>query len=104
MNNKADMIAARELELFGMNDARTYRNFLIPVCKNLAKKVEKGVFDSIKAEKTFIYVANFAAKVYCENFGGIWYQVFNMATRKEFAVYLLEHFITSYDDGDFFWN
>ena len=104
MDNTLDKISSRELELFGMNDARTYKDYLKPVCKNLVKKVEKGIFDSVKAKKAFIPVANYAAKAYCVEFGGIWYQVFNMATRKEFAAYLLELFITSYDNGDFFWN
>lgn len=104
MNNKADMVAARELQLFGMNSYRVYKNCLVPVCASLEKKVKKGIFDSIKAEKAFLNVANCAAREYCKEFGGVWYQVFNMATRKEFAIYLLEYFITSYDDNDFFWK
>ena len=104
MEKTLDMIAARELELFGMNSYKIYKNCLVPVCANLEKKVKKGIFDSIKAEKAFLNVANYAAREYCSEFGGTWYQVFNMATRKEFAISLLEYFITSYDNGDFFWN
>ena len=104
MENTLDIIAARELQLFAMNNYRIYKNFIVPVCANLEKKVKKGVFDSIKAEKAFLNVANCAARVYCCDFGGIWYQVFNVATRKEFAAYLLEYFIASYNDNDFFWK
>ena len=99
-----DTIAARELQLFGMNNYKIYKNCLIPVCVNLEKKVKKGIFDSIKAKKAFLNVASYAAREYCIEFGGIWYQVFNMETRKEFAAYLLEYFITSYEDNDFFWK
>lgn len=99
-----DIIAARELQLFGMNNYRVYKNYLVPVCANMEKKVKKGVFDSIKAKKAFLNVANYAARIYCTEFGGVWYQVFNVATRKEFAAYLLEYFITSYDGNDFFWK
>lgn len=104
MEKTLDIIAARELQLFGMNSYRVYKNFIVPVCANMEKKIKKGVFDSIKAEKAFLNVANCAARVYCSEFGGTWYKVFNMATRKEFAAYLLEYFITSYDSGDFFWR
>lgn len=104
MNKTIDTIAARELELYGMNSYQIYKKHIVPTCASLEKKVEKGVFDSIKAEKAFLYVANYTARAYCSEFGGSWYQVFNVPTRKAFAAYLVEYFMSSYDNNDFFWH
>ena len=93
MKTSIDRVAAYELELFAMNDSETYFKSFLPIWDNLEKKVKKNIFDQEKAVKGFMYTCEFAAKKYCKEFGGIWYQVFNKATREETAKALLENFI-----------
>jgi len=57
---------ADELVLYLNNDANTYRRSFIPAVKNLMKKRVKGVYDSSRAWKLFMYVVEFAAKRYCK--------------------------------------
>ena len=97
MKTIIDEIAARELELYAVNDSEIYFKSLSPIDKNLARKVKKGIFDHGKAVKAFLYTADFAAKKYCQEFGGIWYQVFNKATREAVAKNLVESFLTDFD-------
>lgn len=85
MKTMIDNAAAYELKLFADNDYQTYSKMYMPVCDNLRKKMDAGKYDSDKAIKAFEYVAEFAAKKYCKEFGGVWYQVFNKATRTEVA-------------------
>lgn len=93
MKTIIDKTAARELELYVMNDFRIYSRSLVPVRENMIKKIRKGTFDSEKAVKGFMYSVEYAAKLYCQDFGGIWYQVFNKATREAVATALLQDFL-----------
>jgi len=93
MKSTIDRIAARELELFANNDQGVYCCSIMPVCNNMIRKLRKGTFDREKAVKGFMYCVDYAAKTYCKMFGGVWYQVFNKATRELVAETLLENFL-----------
>ena len=93
MKTIIDEVAVRELELYATNDSEVYFKSIVPIQDNMTKKLKKGIFDHDKAVKAFLYTADFAAKKYCKEFGGIWYQVFNKATREETAKYLLKNFL-----------
>lgn len=91
--DKTDYIAAHELQLFADNDSETYFKKYMPIVSSLDRKVKKQVFDSEKAVTAFLYVADFAAKRYANEFGGIWYQVFGKDTRKYAAACMLTDYI-----------
>ena len=40
---------ARELELFTENDADLYRQRIVPIVKNMQRRIAKGDYDSAKA-------------------------------------------------------
>lgn len=94
MKTTIDTIAAQELHLFASNDSETYFRSLIPVMENMTKKQRKGTFDSSKAVKAFQYPADLAARRYCDEFGGVYHQVFNAATRREVASMLLDDYLS----------
>ena len=96
MKSVFDREAARELELYLMNDSEIYFRSFLPISKNLEKKMGKGIFDQGKAAKAFMYCTEFAAKKYCKEFGGIWYQVFSKATRENVAETLVENFTSDH--------
>ena len=100
MKTTIDNAAAYELKLYTDNNSNVYFSSLVPVYKNLDKKMEKGIFDSKKAVVAFSYVTEYAAKLYCKEFGGLWYVVFNKATREQAARELLEDYITEHNNGN----
>jgi hypothetical protein len=101
----ADLIAARELALFIENDQTLYFRQAQPIIKNLARKLQKGVFDKAKSIKLWGYLAESGAKKYAASFGGKWFEMFDVSTRKKTA----EQLADSYDEeirmqlkGDYF--
>jgi hypothetical protein len=84
---------ARELELFAINDRKTYMESLTPIMDNMDKKRRKGIFDQEKAVKAFMYSAEFAARRYCAEFGGVWNKLFNAATRRLVAELFLDNYL-----------
>ena len=93
MKSVIDYIAAEELKLYADNTYRVYVDSIVPTRKALSRKLAKGIFDKEKAVKAFEYCAAYAAKLYCQEFGGIWYQVFNKATREETARNMVDDFV-----------
>ena len=88
MKTNIDIIAAEELKLYSDNTYRVYKNYYLPICANLEKKIAKGTFDQEKAVKAFMYLVDFAAKLYHNEFGTKsvpWYHVFDKATREVVA-------------------
>lgn len=55
---------SRELGLFIENDGVLYRNQILPIIHNLARKQAKGMYDSAKALKLWGYLATNGAKAY----------------------------------------
>lgn len=85
--------ASRELSLYSVNDYEVYINAIQPVIRNLAKKLNAGIFDNDKARKAFTNVALFAAKKYAADFGGVYYKIFNAEDRRLTGADLFDYFI-----------
>ena len=94
MKTTVDHEAATELVMFVENDSRTYFSSLSPIMDGMDKKRQRGIFDAEKAVKGFEYCAEYAARRYVAEFGGLWYQVFNAATRRAAAVLLLDRYLS----------
>jgi hypothetical protein len=85
--------AAEELSTYIINDAQLYRTGIVPVIRNLKKKMSKGVYNPQLAVKLWSYVTTAAAQKYAKEFGmENWHEHFNAATRKEAAETLALHF------------
>ncbi len=96
----ADGTAARELELYIVNDGTLYRQSVQPIIANLAKKIRKGKYDKAKAVKLWQYAADFGAQRYTQEFGGSYgkhsgngsYGAFSAPTRRTVAAALQEYY------------
>ena len=100
-NNTINQNMFTELCLYAVNTSKLYHSCIIPVCKNLARKQVKGIYSKEKALKAFYNVAVNAQKMYHEEFNYInsnWYELANVATRKEVASYLLEYYADYIDE------
>lgn len=95
---------ARELYIFTISDGTLYRQQGEPIVKNLARKMNKGIFKRELAIKLYGYLANNAAKKYTFEFDvltpGIssWHQVkgygiFTTRHRREAAGKLLDYYM-----------
>ena len=89
----ADMDMAYQLEGFIESDGDLYTYMIVPVIKNLEKKVKKGIFDKEKSLIMWERVADEGAKRYVKEQGGPSY---NVATRKEVAKKLAEYYEENY--------
>ncbi len=97
----ADGTAARELELFIVNDGDLYRSQTTPIVKNLAKKMAKGVYDAAKAVKLWCYLADSGAQKYTKEVGDDYgkhrgngsYGAFNKPTRMAAAKALADEYL-----------
>ncbi len=88
--------AARELEMFIVNDGDLYRQNIQPVIKNLAKKMAKGTYNHDLAVKLWNYTAGFGAQKYTREHGGSGngsYGLFSPATRKRVAGALANYYL-----------
>ena len=93
MKTAADYTAAQELAMYAMNNRETYFDSLTPIMDNMDNKRQRGTFDAEKAVKGFEYCAEFAARRYVKEFGGLWCQVFNAAMRRAAAALLLDRYL-----------
>jgi len=97
----ADGTAARELELFIVNDGDLYRRQTQPIIQNLAKKMKKGVYDATKAMKLWGYLADAGAQKYTKEMGDSYgkhggngsYGAFNEPTRMAAAKSLADYYL-----------
>lgn len=85
-----------ELKLYAVNDRTLYEQARY-ICKNLARKQVKGIYDNEKAIKAFYNLANAVTKKYHKDFYSKadmieWYQIANTATRRQLAVELLDYY------------
>jgi hypothetical protein len=60
-----------ELKLFIDNDADLYRQRLVPIVKNIQKKMKSGKYDHKKAPKLWKYLVDDGAKKYQKEFPGV---------------------------------
>ena len=97
----------RELGLYIENDEGIYRNYLIPVAKNLAKKYDRGVFVYDLAVVGFSHVVTAAAKNYRREHGSpseAWFRMFPKPARDILAMDLAAEFLNSIRSGDRWWT
>lgn len=71
---------SRELTLWAENDREIY-NEIFAAAEYFAKKLRKGIFDEVKAVDRLYPVATAAAQKYCREFGGLYYQMFDVTAR-----------------------
>jgi hypothetical protein len=60
-----------ELKMYIDNDADLYRQRLIPIVKNIQKKMKSGKYDHKKAPKLWKYLVDDGAKKYEKEFPGV---------------------------------
>lgn len=89
----ADMDMAYQLEGYIESDGDLYRQMIVPVIKNLERKVQKGIYDYDKSLIAWQHVADEGARRYVKEFGG---PAYNVATRKEVAKKLSEYYEENY--------
>lgn len=84
-----EMAESHELCLYAINGGRL-NNHINSVAKSLARKMQRGIYDKVKAIDAVYPIATLAAKLYCAEFGGRYSQVFNVTCRYTVAAELLE--------------
>ena len=57
-----------ELKLYIDNDSQLYKQRLIPIVKNIQKKMKSGKYDHKKASKLWMYLVTDGAKKYAKEF------------------------------------
>ena len=65
-----DAVASRELKLYIENDRDLYRQQIVPIIKNVQRRMKKGTYDHAKAPKLWMYLVDNGAKKYVKEFGG----------------------------------
>ena len=60
-----------ELKLYIDNDADLYRQRLVPIVKNIQRKMKSGKYDHKKAPKLWKYLVDDGAKKYAKEFPGV---------------------------------
>ena len=88
-----DQVAERELALFITNDAQTYKQRIVPIVKNLARKMSSagGDYDQNLAIKAFIYAVDHGMKRYKDEFGSV--IKLDKAAKMNLAEYLLDFYM-----------
>jgi len=88
-----DQVAERELALFITNDAQTYKQRIVPIVKNLARKMSSagGDYDQNLAIKAFIYAVDHGMKRYKDEFGSV--IKLDKAAKMNLAEYLLDYYM-----------
>ena len=70
LNEGLDAHAARELKLYIEQDRDLYRQQIIPIVKNVQRKMKSGKYEHAKAPKLWLYLVDNGAKKYVKEFGG----------------------------------
>ena len=65
-----DATAARELKLYIENDKDLYKQQIVPIIKNVQRKMKSGKYDHRQAPKLWMYLVDNGAKKYVKEFGG----------------------------------
>ena len=93
---------SRELYLYAINDGDIYRQSIVPIVRNLAKKYSKGQFDADKAVDAFYYAAEAAAKKYCREFARTEDapSVFNVTARFTCASAMVDYYMENIENND----
>ena len=70
LNEGLDRHAMVELKLYIENDNQLYRQQVVPIIKNVQRKMKSGKYDHTKAPKLWMYLVDNGAKKYVKEFGG----------------------------------
>jgi len=97
---KEGKIESRELKLFIDNDSRLYRQRMMPIFRNLSKKMAKGTYKKSLAERAFMYLVNDGVKRYISDFGGD-KDTFSRSDKKEVAKQFVQEFQDAYDNEEY---
>ena len=77
---------ARELKMYIDNDGDLYKQRLIPIVKNIQRKMKSGKYDHNKAPKLWKYLVDDGAKKYQKEFPGVKFsKVVKDAVAEEYA-------------------
>ena len=80
-----------ELKMYIENDAMLYKQKLVPIVKNIQKKMKSGKYDHKKAPKLWMYLVDEGAKKYYKEFPDV---KFNKQERQAVA----QEFADEYKD------
>jgi hypothetical protein len=100
---RRDRHAITELVLYIDNDGQLYRSQTVPIMKNLARKIRKGVYDFRKSVKLWQYLVDAGARKYVKEFGTPGARVdtiFNAATRRHVAKQYAAKFLRMWRNGE----
>jgi hypothetical protein len=86
LNETVDVDAARELKMYIDNDQQLYKSQLVPIVKNIQRKMKSGKYDHRKAPKLWSYLVDNGAKKYVKEFGGTVKSVFPKDVRDSVAI------------------
>ena len=89
-------IEARELLLVATNEGRLYSSMIVPIVRNMARKMAKGTFDADKAIDAFYHVADAASKQYNKDFG----YLFTVTERFTAAKDMVDYYMENIEKGD----
>ena len=82
---------ATELKLYIDNDADLYRQKLVPIVKNIQRKMKSGKYDHKKAPKLWKYLVDEGAKKYSKEFPGVKFD-------KKVKEYVAQEYADEYKD------
>ena len=84
-----DAVASRELKLYIEQDRDLYRQQIVPIIKNIQRKMKSGKYEHTQAPKLWLYLVDNGAKKYVKEFGGDikkeWPKDLRMSIANEFA-------------------
>ena len=80
-----DEHAIDELRLYIDNDEQLYRSQLLPIIKNVQRKMKSGKYNHDLAPKLWQYLVDNGARKYCKVFGGQVRYTFPKAEREQLA-------------------
>ena len=92
LDEAVDKNAADELKMYIENDAQLYKSQLIPIVKNMQRKMKSGKYDHRKAPKLWMYLVDAGAKKYVKEFGGDVRNMFDKQTRQYVAQQMADEY------------
>ena len=87
-----DNHAITELKLYSENNEYIYTQHIIPIVKNIQKKMVSGKYDHVKAPKLWIHMVNESARKYVLEFGGSATSAFPKREREAVAKLLADEY------------
>lgn len=96
---QVDPQAKRELQLYIQSTQELYKEYEVPITKNLEKKKAKGTYDSDLATLGYLKVAEAGARKYQKEFGS-GSQIFTKADKIAVAKSIRREFEIEYESGN----